>query len=231
MNQQYINESHLDNPVWFSLKAIHKNFALGNDLVQCYDPVYCAFTAVGPLQLFDDFLLQYANTTHNFFIVGHCPKLPASLTVQAELECLQMIIRQPIELPVTETIIHLGRQHAQEVEDLVNLVQPGYFREKTFLLGNYYGIVVDDQLVAIAGERMQMDTFIEVSAVVSHPLHTGKGYAKQLVAHSVNQIFKQNKIPFLHVLESNVTAIALYNKLGFKTRRKMNFWKISLAGK
>jgi hypothetical protein len=40
-------------------------------------------------------------------------------------------------------------------------------------LGNYYGIYKDDQLVAVTGERMQMNDFIEVSAVI-HIDYLGK---------------------------------------------------------
>ena len=109
----------------------------------------------------------------------------------------------------------------------MNLVQPGYFKRKTALLGNYYGIFKNDVLVAVTGERMQMNDFVEVSAVVTHPNHTGKGYAKQLVVYTVNEIFKQNKTPYLHVIEDNKGAIQLYEKLGFSTRRKISFWNIT----
>ena len=71
---------------------------------------------------------------------------------------------------------------------------------------------------------MKMDACTEVSAVVTHPGHTGKGYAKQLIAHAVNNIFAQNKIPYLHVAATNTAAIKLYEKLGFGTRRKISFW-------
>jgi len=67
-----------------------------------------------------------------------------------------------------------------------------------------------------------------VSAVVTHPDFVGRGFAKQLVAHSVNKIFDQGKLPFLHVTESNVAAIGLYEKLGFRTRRKISFWHLGL---
>jgi predicted GNAT family acetyltransferase len=81
-------------------------------------------------------------------------------------------------------------------------------------------------LVAVTGERMKMESYTEVSAVVTHPEYTGRGFAKQLVAHTVNQIFNENKTPFLHVAESNVFAINLYKKLKFKRRRKISFWNI-----
>lgn len=94
-------------------------------------------------------------------------------------------------------------------------------------MGNYYGIYKNNQLIAVTGERMQMNEYIEVSAVITHPDHCGKGYAKQLVTHTVNSILDQNKTPFLHVAESNIGAIKLYEKLGFKTRKKISVWNIA----
>jgi predicted GNAT family acetyltransferase len=66
---------------------------------------------------------------------------------------------------------------------------------------------------------MQMDDFIEVSAVITSE-HTGKAMQKQLVAYTANAILEQNKIPFLHVAAANIGAVKLYEKLGFITRIK-----------
>ena len=71
---------------------------------------------------------------------------------------------------------------------------------------------------------MKMNRYTEVSAVVTHPKHTGKGYVKQLIKRTTNQIFDENKIPYLPMAESNIGAIKLYEKLGFVTRRKISFW-------
>ncbi|MCL6220358.1 GNAT family N-acetyltransferase [Zunongwangia pacifica] len=73
---------------------------------------------------------------------------------------------------------------------------------------------------------MKMNKYTEVSAVDTHPEYTGKGYAKQLIKHTTDEIFKENKIPYLHVAESNTGAIKLYKKLGFSTRRKISFWNL-----
>ncbi len=221
----------LNNPVWFSLSETHHQYALGNEQIKCYDPEYCPFGGIVKQDVEVDFLTSYARLTGSFFIVGVCPELPVTLKMTGKLNCLQMIIDQPIDQTYADEIVPLSTDHLSIVETIVDLVQPGYFRKKTFLLGDYYGIFVNNVLVAVTGERMQMDDFTEVSAVVTHPQHTGKGYAKQLVAYTVNQVFDKRKTPFLHVLESNLPAIALYEKLGFTTRRKMNFWKIELADK
>ena len=170
---------------------------------------------------------QYSSLTDNFFVVGKKPEISNSLKIVKELVCLQMIIYNKIELSIDAEIVKLTEEHNDKLVHLVNLVQPGYFKNKTASLGDYYGIFKEDQLVAITGERMKMNDFTEVSAIITHPDHIGKGYAKQLIAHCVNNIFSENKIPYLHVVESNIGAIGLYEKLGFVTRRKMSFWNIS----
>ena len=135
-----------------------------------------------------------------------------------------MICSSPIKIEYTENIIGLNESHQKQLFDLVNLVQPGYFKEGTSLMGNYYGVFKNDQLVAVTGERMKMYGFTEISAVVTHPDFTGKGFAKQLVAYTVNKIFEENIIPYLHVAESNISAVTLYERSGFTTRRKISFW-------
>lgn len=108
----------------------------------------------------------------------------------------------------------------------MNLVQPGFIKEKTPSLGTYFGIYKNNSLVASAGERMKMDHFTEISAVVTHPKYVRNGYAKQLLKHLIDRIFMQNKTPYLHVSETNLSAIKLYRQLGFTIRRKISFWHI-----
>jgi predicted GNAT family acetyltransferase len=163
---------------------------------------------------------------NQFFIVGEKPVFSKKISLKKELVCLQMILEKRIEINIGEKIIELDDTSAEALSSLVNEVQPGYFKKKTNLMGNYFGVIKEGKLVAAAGERMKMNGFTEVSAVVTHPFYTGKGFAKQLVAHTANKIFDENKTPYLHVAETNFYAIRLYEKLGFKTRRKMSFWDL-----
>ncbi|RTY69555.1 GNAT family N-acetyltransferase [Flavobacterium sp. LB2P53] len=221
------NDKKLDNPVWFSLLETHQNFAMNSGNIKFYPPDYCPFGGFEKGDAIAKSIDKYAAMVDNFFIVGEKPELSNLLTINKELVCLQMIVYNPIDILVNDRIIQLTDEHIDALYALVNLVQPGYFKKKTALLGNYYGIFKNNKLVAVSGERMQMNDFIEVSAVVTHPNHTEKGYAKQLVAHTVNEIFNQNKIPYLHVIEDNSTAITLYQKLGFTIRQKISFWYIT----
>lgn len=220
-------ENKLDNPVWNSLSESHQQFALDYNGAQFYNPDYCPFGGFVKLKDTLEATTIYASLCDNFFIVGEKPNLPDTLKIVKELVCLQMIIHEKVQLSFDNEIIKLTDEHKDELLDLVNLVQPGYFKSNTFLLGSYYGIFTNGKLVSIAGERMKMNNFTEVSAIITHPDHTGKGYAKQLTSHVVNNILDEGKIPFLHVVESNLGAIKLYEKLGFITRRKMSFWNIS----
>jgi ribosomal protein S18 acetylase RimI-like enzyme len=134
-------------------------------------------------------------------------------------------------MEITEHVVELQTiNHKNDLFNLVNLVQPGYFKSKTSFMGSYFGIFKDGQLVAVTGERMKMNVYTEVSAVVTHPGYTGRGFAKQLIAHTTNKIFSENKLPYLHVAETNTGAIKLYEKLGFYTRRKISLWNLVVAG-
>ena len=220
-------EYKLDNPVWYSLAESHKNLAFNYNTTRFYNPEYCAFGAFNELSNNEDDLLAYAKLVPSFFIFGAKPNLPKPLQFKDELLCLQMIVSDKIKLTYIDEIIKLDESHRPALLALVKIVYPEYFKSKTADLGNYYGIFKNNQLVAITGERMQMDDFIEVSAVITHPEHTGKGYAKQLVAYTANAILEQNKIPFLHVAAANIGAVKLYEKLGFITRIKMSIWQIA----
>lgn len=216
----------LDNPVWHSLSETHSHFSITYTNLKCYDPGCCPF---GGYQGSDDIaeeISRYAKLIGHFFIVGNKPGLPHELILKNEMICLQMTIARSTGVDIEEEIIKLNHHYEEELFQLVNLVQPGYFKKNTSRLGDYYGIFKNGKLVSVTGERMNMNDFVEVSAIVTHPEHTGKGYAKQLITYVVDKILDQQKIPYLHVAETNTGAIRLYRKLGFETRRKISFWNL-----
>lgn len=220
------DDTKLDNPVWHSLSESHRDFAMNYKNIKFYHPDYCPFGGFGIKEDNSGDIDAYSLLADSFFIVGDKPVLSDQLVLKNELICAQMIVDSKIVVEPKDTIIQLTEEHIDALYDLVNLVQPGYFKKKTALLGNYFGILENGQLVAVTGERMRMEDFVEISAVITHPEHTGKGYAKQLVAHAANAIFAQDNTPYLHVVENNEGAIKLYEKLGFRTRRKISFWHI-----
>lgn len=220
-------EKKLDNPVWNSLNETHQNFSIEYDGVKFYKPEYCPFGGYIKLENTSNSLDKYATLINNFYVVGEKPLHKSNLVLNKNLVCNQMVLKQPFIIDINEKIVELkSDKQKKDLFSLVNLVQPGYFNRSTSELGKYFGIYKNNELVAVTGERMKMNKFTEVSAVVTHPQHTGKGYAKQLLKCTTDQIFNQNKIPYLHVAESNVGAIKLYEKLGFAIRQKISFWNL-----
>ena len=120
----------------------------------------------------------------------------------------------------------LGPSDVPEMLHLTEQTQPGPFGPRTHELGQYIGIRVDGALVAMAGERMRLDGAVEISAVCVSPDHRGKGYAAFLVAWLVRKLRAEGSTPFLHVFTDN-PAIALYERLGFRTRKTLRLTVLS----
>lgn len=213
----------LSNPVWNALNETHKHFAVTYNGVQFYDPEVCPFGAFTQIEQTTNALNLYAELTHDFFVVGEKPFHDSSITLDRTVVCHQMILDKLLPPIDTSTIKKLTINHVDMLYDLVWLVMPGYFKKRTFEMGDYYGIFDNGNLVAATGERLQFNDFTEISAVVTHPDYTRKGLAKQLVTHTAHQILAKGKTPILHVAENNLGAIKLYEQLGFKSIRKMTW--------
>ncbi len=215
----------LDNPVWYALQEHQRHFRMPYQSMAFFTPDVCPFggflNTCSPAEITD-----YARQTSHFFVVGDRPCFEDTVTLHNELVCDQMVLQHPVPVTITEPIIMLEEAHKDDLIRLVNLVQPGYFKENTFSMGTYYGIYRDNRLVAVTGERMKMNAFTEISAVITHPEHTGRGYAGQLVSHTCSRILAEGKTPYLHVASSNERAVKLYERLGFAYRRKMSFWNL-----
>jgi predicted GNAT family acetyltransferase len=115
-------------------------------------------------------------------------------------------------------ILTLGAADAAEMLVLTELTKPGPFARRTYELGTYLGIRCDGKLIAMAGERLKVPGFTEVSAICTHPEHTGRGYARILTTELIRRILGRGETPFLHVRKDNVRAIELYERLGFRCR-------------
>ncbi len=117
----------------------------------------------------------------------------------------------------------LGDDDVAAMVDLVALTEPGPFRPRTIDLGGYIGIFHDDELVAMAGQRLRPPGYCEVSAVCTHPDARRRGYASILTIRVAAAIAERGETPFLHVADTNTSARAVYELLGFTTRRMVSF--------
>lgn len=218
--------SKLKNPVWYSLKETHQNFAIQYGEVKFYDPKICPFGAFTNTKKTKDAINEYAKLTDKFFLVSEneTPIYDTSkIKLDKKIDGIQMVLKKLQEVDITEEIVPLTEKHIDEIYNLVWLVMPGYYKKRTFDMGKYFGIFKNNQLVSITGQRMQTDDFIEISAVVTHPNYTKRGYAKQLTQFVTKDILKDNKHPILHTDKGNPVT-KLYEKLGYEITRDMNWW-------
>jgi predicted GNAT family acetyltransferase len=83
-------------------------------------------------------------------------------------------------------------------------------------------------LIAMAGERLCIPGFHEISGVCTHPAHTGKGYARTLIVRLLREHENVGLRSFLHVGKSNTRAVAIYERLGFHVADSERLWPVSL---
>ena len=117
----------------------------------------------------------------------------------------------------------LHREHIPEMLALKAVAFPGFFGPRAATLGNFFGIRAGATLVAMAGERLALPGWREVSAVCTHPGHTGHGYAAALLRHLLRSHAQAGLRSFLGVTASNTGAITLYGRLGFINARPLTW--------
>ncbi len=137
------------------------------------------------------------------------------LAVQMVLDTLVSIDRDP------PAIAPLGDTDGAEMFALATLTEPGPYVRYSHRLGGFVGVRVDGRLVAMAGERMRMPGYAEISAVCTDPDWRGRGLAGHLTRHVANAILARGETPFLHCYASNTRTIALYEAMGFRVRTKI----------
>ena len=218
MNSQ--PERLLDNPIWACLGTRHAHFASGDALARRYRPEISPLTGVaGDQAAVARSLAAIVQVGDDAAIFGPAPNLGTNWEVLRDARVTQMIRRD--EAPLAEAsadVLTLGAADVPEILELVELTQPGPFRSRTIELGTYIGIRDGGRLVALAGERMWIGDYREVSAICTHPDVRGRGYARMLISRVVNRMLEAGQLPFLHVFSMNTQAIEVYLKLGFVRR-------------
>ena len=217
----------LDNPAWHALTERHVGFARGTDELKRYDPAIVLFAGFdrGKENIAEQFDEVFA-AGDSLFLFDDYPALPSGYEIETVVQCMQMVCKIPMPVAITESIVPLDASNQEEMYSLVSQVFPGYYLPGTAAMGDYFGIFKEGKLVAMAGERLCMDGYTEISAVVTHPSHIGRKYAQQLVSHLNDKNLQAGAIPFLHTGNKNERAINIYELLGYKKRRIIPVTKI-----
>lgn len=226
-----MSEGVLDNPIWASLASRHRALAHAAAGVARYPAQVAPFLGVADAAPADDALRALVPPDDTALVLGLAPAVGAGWELRHLADLAQMICRAPLPAPADAAdIVELGADRREDVLALTALVYPHYFRPRTMELGRYFGIYADGRLAAMAGERMGMDGYTELSAICTHPDFLGRGHARRLLAFLANDNHARGRIPFLHVSHENPRAVELYLRNGFELRRDVPFWSLRRAG-
>ncbi len=218
-----MNEHVLDNPIWHALCSHHSKFSWGAKLAKRYRSDVAPFAAFHhPTPMSITALTSLITTGEVVYLVGSSPFLLPGLKVKEHGSITQMVWSHAVNLNEEKQDVKLlSEADVSDMLALTALAFPGYFRPRTHELGAYFGVRVGGLLVAMAGERMSVSGYQEVSAVCTHPDFRGRGYAQRLVQRVVKEMLKRGTDPFLHVGQENESAKRVYEKMGFVERRSL----------
>ncbi|WEK42112.1 MAG: GNAT family N-acetyltransferase [Candidatus Sphingomonas colombiensis] len=222
----------LDRPTWSALNGRHARFAIVRGGARRYDPAYGVFAAIE--DRFDaslaDLVALVAEHGDVALLEVDPPTDAPGVSVASQDLGVQMSATSLTSGPAPAVqLTPLGESDAPEMLALATLTEPGPFFGRTHHLGDFFGVRVDGQLIAMAGERMKPDGFTEVSGVCTHPDYRGRGYAAALMRLVANRILDRGEMPFLHAYASNRGAIALYETLGFSVRSEVLMTRLTQA--
>lgn len=213
----------LDNIVWNTLTGSHAHHAAGAGDARRYAPGFSPIVGFRD-ELDPDFaaLLPFCAPGEHFYCAGWSGTAPPGWRVDVDATMYNMV--WDAEAPATDEApeaVPLGAAHVPDVLALAELAQPGPFGPRTIELGDYFGIVEDGRLIAMAGERMCAGEWREISGVATRPEHRGRGLAQRLMRKLVRRQLARGERPFLHVMHTNAGAHALYQRMGFRDRREV----------
>ncbi len=214
----------LDRPIWNALNSRHAALAEGNERAKRYQASVHSFACSRDNS--EESVRALADIARPgetlIFLQADDFVEPPGFHVTARTEGVQMIAESDMPAVEDGRIERLGEADAAEMLELATLTRPGPFTLRAQALGAFWGVREGGRLIAMAGERLKQDGLTEVSGVCTHPDFRGRGLGRLLTLHVAGTISAKGEQPFLHTYATNATAIALYEKIGFRLRTRMN---------
>ncbi len=223
----------LDRPVWMSLTTHHASLSEGNALARRFMRDVNLFASARDESPEAIAALADLVGPEESVLLLQAPKInvPTGLDVVKVAEGVQMVAAPSSAFGGTRNdMLKLSETDAPEMLALATLTEPGPFLTRTHAMGSFFGIRIDGQLAAMAGERMRFPGYTELSGVCTHPKFRGRGLARRLSAAVAADIQARGDQIFLHAWKANHPAITLYETLGFKVRTEVNVVVLKRSG-
>ena len=213
----------LDRPVWSALTTAQSHLALGDDRALRFEPGYAIFGAARTFEAGDLRALAALKAPPDGLATVEAPGSPQpDGEVVLRLPCVQMIC-EAVAPGGGAAFEPLTEADAPAMRALAELTRPGPFFARTHQLGDFIGVKADGRLIAMAGERMRVAGFTEVSGVCTHPDARGRGLAAALTRIATARIHARGEAAFLHAVADHAATIRLYESLGYRVRARLDY--------
>jgi predicted GNAT family acetyltransferase len=218
----------LDRPIWNALTGPHASLARRTGMAARYPSDVSPLSGLEgeTLKAFADLRSLVVPNESVALFSSVPPAIPGDWQVLRDRPIEQMVCTTvPVQIDVQP--FALGDADVPDMLALTAATEPGPFGPRTHRMGKYIGLRNEDgRLMAMAGQRLSLAGFTEISAVCTDPAFRGKGYSRALIVTLVREVFAAGKIPFLHVKNENGAKV-LYEKIGFRVRREIQLTVIA----
>jgi len=208
----------LDNPIWPAISGPQAHLAERISSAGRFHPDVAPFCAIADDPEAWPDLARLVGPGQRALLFSAGVEVGDGWTVDHSFRCLQFVAndlkpRKGLEL------VDLTPDDVPDMIALVEATMPGPFGPRTIEMGRYFGHELDGRLVAMAGERVRLPGYAEVSAVCTVDEFRGRGLGGELTLAVAEHIRSRGDEAFLHVRFDNTNAIRLYESLGFTVRR------------
>jgi len=207
----------LDAVFWNTMTGPHAHHASGAGGARRYAPGFSPIIAFAD-NAQPDFaaLAPFCAAGEVFYCEGWQGPCPDGWRIDAETTMRRMVWdpSRPTHDGAPDAIA-LTSEHVDAAVALASLTRPGPFGPRTIELGEYFGYIENGRLIAMAGQRMRLPGYTEISGVCTHPDAQGRGLARRLMSKLIHRQMQAGELPFLHVMRAKQTAHDFYQRMGF----------------
>ena len=212
----------LDNVFWNALTGAHAPLSEGNARARRYAPGLPAIAAFFDPQRPDfETLATLFEPGEPFYTSGWSGAAPEGWRIDLDAYmCLMVWAGTPPQADPATEAVRLEAAHVERMLALAKATRPGPFGPRNVEMGEYYGFLESERLVAMAGERSFAAPYREISAVCTDPERQGRGLARRLTEKLIRIQVGRGQVPFLHVMSHNARARGMYERMGFGVHRE-----------